>query len=942
MRNIFQKTIWAIVVVFGIATNDAKAEIDNPQNAKAGEIYRWEVNNPNYYDQLCEPENGVYGLYTYAVDQGDWDSQFFLVFADAVVPSGTKIHIKFDYRKGVGGAVSFNAQGHADPHSFVNNDGWNTLDCSYEWNTYDDTFLTNGEIRSFGLNCSIAREDGILLLRNIVVEVNEEVAIKTKETDANVAEGLVYWSEDGLLYKFVNNTAIIAGHLNQDSIITIPTTTTVNNYEYVVTGIGDAAFSGRSNLISITIPNSVTSIGMDAFKDCSRLISVTIPNSVTEIGDDAFYGCGNLDYTAYGNAFYIGNEENPYLVLVEAKNKKIESCNINSLCKFIYNRAFYGCINLTEISIPESVTNIGKGAFSGCSGLQKAGFASIGHLCGIKFTNSEANPLSLAHHLYVDTTEIKDLVVSDTVKSIGNYAFYGCSGLQSVTISNSVESIGNCSFQYCNKINSVIIPNSVETIGNSAFYNCNRLESVNIGNSIKSICANAFYSCSNLHKAEFASVESLCSIIFDNAESNPLCMAKCLYINGEQAVNLVIPETVESIGNYAFCNCASLASLIISDFVKNIGNYAFKGCSRLASVSIPNSVITIGQYAFGGCYGLKSLSYNSNAIGAHFNKICTLESIFIGDSIKSISGSEFDGCDNLVNVISMAAVPPTLNGDPYTYADTIWVPAASVEAYKAAPVWKRKEIVPIDYYTVSVEKTDTAYGYVIGEGNFAAKQAVTIYATPVDNYHFKAWSDGNTENPRTIILNTDIDVFAIFEGDERIVNINANSSISGSVISDIASYHYGDTVTITATANNGYHFVKWSDNVTDNPRNIIIDGDLAFTAIFEADENQGGNENNEGGNENQGGENQGGNNEGGNGNNPATAISDDAATAVNIYTTGKNIVVENATDEILVYNAMGALVCRDAINRVRTEIPLNTTGVYIVKTGGTVKRVVVN
>ena len=147
-------------------------------------------------------------------------------------------------------------------------------------------------------------------------------------------------------------------------------------------------------------------------------------------------------------------------------------------------------------------------------------------------------------------------------------------------------------------------------------------------------------------------------------------------------------------------------------------------------------------------------------------------------------------------------------------------------------------------------------------------------------------------------------------------------------------------------------FIKWSDGNTDNPRTITVTNDMEYTAIFEAPENQGennqgsGNENQGNENENQGGneqgeENQGGENQGGENTNPTTAVAESAA-QLNIYAADKTIVVENATEEIRVYDAMGRLVCRDANYRVRATLTIKTTGVYIVKIGSTAKRVVVN
>ena len=152
-------------------------------------------------------------------------------------------------------------------------------------------------------------------------------------------------------------------------------------------------------------------------------------------------------------------------------------------------------------------------------------------------------------------------------------------------------------------------------------------------------------------------------------------------------------------------------------------------------------------------------------------------------------------------------------------------------------------------------------------------------------------------------------------------------------------------VKILAIPNAGYIFVKWSDGSTENPRTIVASGDLEFTAVFEVDETQNGNENQGGnneGNENQGGNNEGNENQGGNENNPGTAVAESAADNLQVYAHHNTIIVENATDEIRVYNAMGAVVCRDAIHRVRAEINVNGAGVYIVKVGTAAKRVMIN
>ncbi len=124
----------------------------------------------------------------------------------------------------------------------------------------------------------------------------------------------------------------------------------------------------------LVIPDTVTEIKAYAFYNCKSLISITIPDSVTSIGDRAFYGCSKLTYNEYDNAYYLGNKDNPYVVLIKAKDKSITSCTINENTKFIYAYAFSGCTSLTSITIGEGVTSIGKYAFSNCTSLTSITF----------------------------------------------------------------------------------------------------------------------------------------------------------------------------------------------------------------------------------------------------------------------------------------------------------------------------------------------------------------------------------------------------------------------------------------------------------------------------------------------------------------------------------------------------------------------------------------
>ena len=165
----------------------------------------------------------------------------------------------------------------------------------------------------------------------------------------------------------------------------------------------------------------------------------------------------------------------------------------------------------------------------------------------------------------------------------------------------SVTSIGDRAFYYCSGLTSVTIPNSVTSIGEKTFYGCSGLTSITIPNSVTSIGSMAFYECSGLKSVNIFDLAAWCNISFSSVDSNPLYYAHRLFLNGEEIIDLVIPNSVTSIGSYAFRSCSGLTSVTIPNSVTSIRLGAFSGCSGLTSVTIPNSVTRIGDYAFGGC-----------------------------------------------------------------------------------------------------------------------------------------------------------------------------------------------------------------------------------------------------------------------------------------------------------------------------------------------------
>ncbi len=391
--------------------------------------------------------------------------------------------------------------------------------------------------------------------------------------------------------------------------------------------------------------------------------SIVIPSNVTYKGKT--YKVRSIGEFAFALCTSISNVTIPNSVTTIGRGA-FEGSNISSIIVpnsvvSIGDIAFKWCENLTSITIPSSVSFIGIGAFAGCNSMSNI------------FVENENNKYDSrgACNAIIETETNKliagclNTLIPNTVTTIGERAFSDCYSLTNIDIPNSVTSIDKSAFYQCTGLTSVTIPNSVTTIGNSAFWNCHDLASITIGNSVNTIGDLAFKDCAALETLNFNAVScsdfSLYSSPFDGLNFTTINIGDEVQkipayfaFNCQNLTSINIPSLVTTIGNYAFTNCYSLTSLTIPNSVTSIGNSAFWNCHDLTSITIGNSVNTIGSEAFQECTALETLNFNAISCSDFSSSSpfggLNLTTINIGDEVQKIPAFFVSGLMTLKTV----------------------------------------------------------------------------------------------------------------------------------------------------------------------------------------------------------------------------------------------------------------------------------------------------
>lgn len=458
------------------------------------------------------------------------------------------------------------------------------------------------------------------------------------------------------IYSVTEDTTIkFSGSINAVLLKTVMAAMQVNDSVNFALDLSDTTgitewkkdwFEGSESLYAISLPKTVTTIQNASFADCINLKAVTVPckiESYPSLGTWCIINFSGSIAEWLQSPVIVPDNKSLYL---NGKNKELTNISIPTSVTKIKEKAFYGYSGLTCITIPSNVEQIGNNAFYGCSALKEViiedgdtnlamGYNKMGYKYDkgeglfygcpldsiyigrqLSFSDNYHSAHDLGYSPFAYTT-VSSVKFGNSIAYIDDYMFIWCSNLKTIDIPKSVKSIGKSVFKGCNNLENISLPEGITIIGEYTFEKCSSLKSITIPSGVTSIGENAFSECSAL-------------------------------------TNVTIPDSVTTIGESAFSECSALTNVTIPESVTTIGESAFNGCSNLKEVIIPSNVEIISENAFKDCSQLKSVILPANALSIDenaFNGCKELSSITIPNKIEVINSGAFNGCTSLTKLI---------------------------------------------------------------------------------------------------------------------------------------------------------------------------------------------------------------------------------------------------------------------------------------------------
>ena len=645
------------------------------------------------------------------------------------------------------------------------------------------------------------------------------------------------------------------------------------------TSINSQAFYGCTGLTSVTIGKSITSIGSGAFQSCTGLTTVNYnATNCTTMGtanNPVFSNCTSMATLNIGEnvqtipAYALKNCTGLTTVNYNATN-----CTSMGTSNLL---VFSDCTSLATLNIGENVQSIPNKAFQNWTGLTTVNFNATN--CTTMGSSSNL--------VFSGCTSLATVNIGDNVQRIPNCAFYSCTGLTSVTIGNSVTYIGSRAFAYCTSLTTVNfnathcttmgsvynpvfldctssatinigdnvqripafafmdfsgvtgmlnIPNSVTWIGCCAFYNCAGLTSITIGNSVSSIDSSAFKNCSNI--TEIHSLNSVAPTLYNSIYTGYIFRS---FSGVPSNIPVYIPcgslqSYQDKWGSYRYSS--------FTNFIEEMG-------ATFSAVSDNETMGTVNIDTYPDCTNsLATVSATANAgyIFSHWSdgstdnphsilvaSDTTVVAYFVPAATVTVTSDNTTMGAGIGSGIYAIGGTATISAEAnYGYHFTQWNDGNTdnPRTINIAGDTSFTAFFEINHYTVNVVSDNTDLGSATGGGTFDYSTSITISAAAVADHHFTHWQDGNTQNPRTITVTADTTYTAYFAIDEYTLTVVPNYTSRGTVTGG-GTYAVGTTVTISANANNGYHFTQWNDGITDNPRTVTVTGNATYTTYFE-------------------------------------------------------------------------------------------------------------
>lgn len=459
-----------------------------------------------------------------------------------------------------------------------------------------------------------------------------------------------------------------------------------------VVAIGKDAFSGRTAMTRVVIPDTVTSLGQNAFRSCRALTKITLPSGVTSLGSGVFNDCQALtEINLPAGITALPNEAFSFCIA-------LPEIDLPAGLTTLGNAVFKDCRALTEIDLPAGVTALPNDAFYGCyalteidlSGITSLGSNALRSCWSLTEVTIPASITVLPTSLFEDAIGLAQVHLPGTLTTINNYAFYGCKALTEITIPAGVTAIPYGAFHKCSALQSVQLPAGVTSIAQNAFRECTKLTQINFPASLTSIGNEAFRDtcvgqAANAVYTLPASVETIGSSAFYN------CGAGLLVAKGSERENYVktngytftydantgfryqykkvnnvdtlyltaykgpggsvtIPAEAAVIGEDAFANNTAITAVTIPNTVTALDKQAFRYCTSLARVTMADSVTLIDERAFAYCANLTDVTFSANltSIGADaFDYACTASDTHfyrLPDHIATLGATPFSNC----------------------------------------------------------------------------------------------------------------------------------------------------------------------------------------------------------------------------------------------------------------------------------------------------------